>query len=63
MKTYEEAIYNVAEEYFHESMNTMMPRLNVNKARMIAFIFDVRIDDVCNEIVATARENSKEFGK
>ena len=63
MKTYEEAVYRVALEYFGEVMNELMPRVNIDKCQMIAFIFDMDVEKVAEEVKATARENAKEWGR
>lgn len=63
MKTYEEAVYSVAEEYFHDVMNELMPRVNIDKCQMIAFIFGMDVEVVVEEVKTTARENAKEWGQ
>ena len=50
MKTYDEAIYRVATEYNHEIMQELMPRINVDAAITIAFIFEIDKNTVFSDI-------------
>jgi predicted ATPase len=63
MKTYEEAVYAVAEEYAHVAHDSMFPRVNIDKCKMIAFIFGVDLEDVVNEVNETFFQNREVFWK
>lgn len=51
MKTYEEAVYRAAEGKYHDYMSgSLIPRADAGEIRMIAFLFEVDVDNVWEEV-------------
>lgn len=63
MKTYDQAVYQVAKEYAHDAHDNMFPRVNMDKVHMIAFIFGVDVKTVVADVKATFEENREVFWK
>jgi len=61
MKSYEEAVYTVAEQYAHEAHDSMFARVNADKVAMIAFIFDKDSGDVSKDVMGTFVDNREVF--
>lgn len=56
MKTLNQAINRLATEYYHETMQSMMPRINIDGASMVSYVYDIPLETVCDLIKIKAKK-------
>lgn len=61
MKTYDEAVLQVAREYSHQVHDAMFPTFPYEKAVMIGFIFEIDPEKVVKRIKTLEVKNRKEW--